>query len=80
MREQRVLNRDEIGRLLEAAPARYRTLLATAILSGLRQSELLGLRWRDFEFDDQVIHVRNAVDRQGATYRSRPSKPFVPSS
>jgi integrase len=64
-REQRVLNRDEIGRLLEAAPPRYRTLLATAILSGLRQSELLGLRWRDIDFADEVIHVRNALDRQG---------------
>jgi integrase len=64
-REQRVLNRDEIGRLLEAAPPRYRTLLATAILSGLRQSELLGLRWRDIDFSDQVIRVRNALDRQG---------------
>jgi integrase len=41
-REQRVLNSEEIGRLLEAAPSRYRTLVATGILTGLRQSELLG--------------------------------------
>src|SRR4051812_3410887 len=32
-REQRVLNSVEIGRLLDAAPARYRTLLASAILT-----------------------------------------------
>jgi integrase len=65
MREQRVLNREEIGRLLEAAPPQYRTLLATAVLSGLRQSELLGLRWRDIDFADQLIHVRRALDRKG---------------
>jgi integrase len=64
-REQRVLNRDEIGRLLEAAPPRYRTLLATAIMSGLRQSELLALRWRSIDFTEEVIHVRNALDRHG---------------
>jgi integrase len=64
-REQRILNRDEIGRLLQAAPPRYRALLAAALFSGLRQSELLGLRWRDIDFDDEVIRVRNALDRQG---------------
>src|SRR5947208_2828916 len=44
--ERPVLNSEEIGRLLEAAAPRFRTLLATAILSGLRQGELLGLHWR----------------------------------
>jgi integrase len=63
-RERPVLNRLEIGRLLEAAEPRYRTLLATAILSGLRQGELLGLHWRDINFDRELIHVRGALDRQ----------------
>jgi integrase len=63
-RERPVLSRDEIGRLLEAADPGYRTLLATAILSGLRQGELLGLHWDDVDFDRQVIHVRRALDRQ----------------
>ena len=35
--ERPVLNPEEIGRLLEAAAPRFRTLIATAILSGLRQ-------------------------------------------
>jgi integrase len=62
--ERPVLNREEIRRLLEAAPSRYRTLLATAILSGLRQGELLGLRWRDVDFDNELIRVRTALDRK----------------
>jgi integrase len=62
--ERPVLNREEIGRLLEAAPPRFRTLLATAILSGLRQGELLGLHWRDVDFDNELIHVRTALDRK----------------
>jgi integrase len=65
----RILNRVEIGRLLEAASPRHRTLLAVAIFTGLRQSELRGLRWRDIDFSDQVIHVRHALDRRGALGR-----------
>lgn len=64
-REQRVLNSEEIGRLLDAAAPRYRTLIASAILTGLRQSELLALRWRDVDFDEQIIRVRTALDRHG---------------
>jgi integrase len=62
--ERPVLNPEEIGRLLEAAAPRFRTLLATAILSGLRQGELLGLHWRDVDFDNEVIHVRTALNRK----------------
>jgi integrase len=42
-RPKRILEADEIKRLLDAAPDRYRTLLTTAVFSGLRQGELLGL-------------------------------------
>jgi integrase len=62
--ERPVLNPEEIGRLLEAAAPRFRTLLATAILSGLRQGELLGLHWRDVDFGNELIHVRTALDRK----------------
>jgi integrase len=62
--ERPVLNPDEIGRLLEAAAPSYRALLATALLSGLRQGELLGLHWRDVDFDNQLIHVRTALNRK----------------
>jgi integrase len=63
-RERPVLSPEEIGRLLEAAAPRFRTLIATAILSGLRQGELLGLHWRDVDFDHELIHVRTALDRK----------------
>jgi integrase len=62
--ERPVLNPEEIGRLLDAAAPRFRTLLATAILSGLRQGELLGLHWRDVDFDNQLIHVRTQLNRK----------------
>lgn len=65
IREQRTLNSEEIARLLGAAPPRYRTLLAAAVFTGLRQSELLALRWENIDFADEVVHVQTALDRSG---------------
>lgn len=31
-----------------------------AALCGMRQSEILGLRWRDVDFDKKVLHIRSA--------------------
>ena len=61
----RILSRDEIGRLIEAATTGLRPVFATAIFTGLRQGELLGLRWADVEFDQGVIHVMRSLDRDG---------------
>lgn len=62
-REQRVLNHHEISRLLAASLPRYRTFLGTAIYTGMRLSELLGLTWADIDFDQQLIHVRYQLSR-----------------
>ncbi len=44
-RRQRVLGREEIGRLLDASSTRYRLIVATGLYTGLRISELLRLIW-----------------------------------
>ncbi len=62
-REMRVLERDELGRLLAAAPDRYRTLLATAVFTGVRLGELLGLRWADVDFEGGLVSVRKQLGR-----------------
>lgn len=51
--------------MLAAALTGYRTLLATAALTGLRLSELLGLVWSEVDFDAGVIRVRKQLDRKG---------------
>lgn len=61
----RVLNREEIVRLLDAADERYRLLLSVALFSGLRLGELLGLRWKDIDFGGEIIRVRTQLNRQG---------------
>ena len=69
----RILDREAIGKLLDAAADSYRVLLATAIFSGLRQGELLGLVWSDIDFEAGLIRVRKALDRSGV--RVEPKTP-----
>jgi integrase len=40
-----------------------RVIILTAAMTGLRQSELLGLRWRDVDWTAQRIRVRNTFVR-----------------
>jgi integrase len=40
-----------------------RVLIRTAAMTGLRQSELLGLRWRDLDWGAQRLRVRNTYIR-----------------
>jgi integrase len=48
-----------------AAVGRWRPLLLTAIFTGLRASELRGLRWADVDLDKRALHVRQRADRYG---------------
>lgn len=61
--DQRVLGRSELAQLLHATPARYRPLLATAIATGMRFSEVLALSWGDVDFAAGVVHVRHQLAR-----------------
>ena len=48
----------EIQALLEAADARWRVIILTAVLTGLREGELLGLAWGDIDWTNRQIYVR----------------------
>jgi integrase len=64
-REMRILDRGEIGKLVDAAPEQYKTLIAVSIFTGLRQGEALGLLWGDVDLDGARIHVRKQLNRSG---------------
>ena len=51
---------------MEAAKGRWRPILLTAIFTGLRASELRGLRWKDVDLDKRELQVRQRADRYGA--------------
>ena len=55
--------REEIKAIVQHAKGRWRPLLITAILTGLRASELRGLRWQDVDLKARVLHVRHRADR-----------------
>ena len=55
--------REEIKAIVEAAKGRWRPILLTAIFTGLRASELRGLRWADVDLDKRELHVRQRADR-----------------
>jgi integrase len=64
--EARILEAHEVRALLDAAPEKYRLLLMVTAYTGLRQSEVLGLRWCDVGFEDSVLHVRHQLSRAKA--------------
>ena len=57
-REHRELTPEEVERLLAVAEQySYFSLVKTAIFSGLRLGELLGLTWADVDFEHGELHV-----------------------
>ena len=54
---------EEIKAIIDNAEGRWRPLLITAIFTGLRASELRGLRWADVDFKANELHVRQRADR-----------------
>jgi integrase len=71
--EMQILDRDEIGKLLKAADRRHGPMLMTAVYTGLRLGELLGVTWDDVDFDAGFLRVRKQLGRDGT--RVEPKTP-----
>jgi integrase len=54
----------EVGKLIAAASATWRPILRAAAFTGLRASELRGLRWVDIDLTNGVLHVRQRADKR----------------
>ncbi|MBS7545714.1 tyrosine-type recombinase/integrase [Ancylobacter oerskovii] len=55
----------EVRALLNAVAGRWRPLLITAVFTGMRASELRGLRWQDVDLEKRVVRVRQRADEFG---------------
>ena len=54
----------EIAPIIQATPEGvYRVLIETAFKTGMRQGELLGLRWKHVNLSEQVLRVRESRTR-----------------
>jgi integrase len=75
----------EIKGIVSALTGRWRPLLLTAIFTGLRASELRGLRWDNVDLPKRELHVRERADeykqlgrpKSGAGERTVPLTPMV---
>jgi integrase len=56
---------EELTGLLKAAHEAWRLVFLVAAYSGLRQGEILGLRWTDIDFETGRIHVQGQLARGG---------------
>ena len=96
LRTRERLTATEVERLIEAAKAnrqghRDATMILLAFRHGLRASELVDLRWDQFDFNQAVLHVRRVKNGTPATHpltsrqlralrklqREAPASPFV---
>jgi integrase len=77
--------REELRAVLHNAAGKHRALIVTAIFTGLRASELRGLRWRNVDLKAGVVTVAERVDQWGnagppkseAGYRDVPLAPYA---
>jgi integrase len=75
----------EIAAILQHASGRWRPFIVTAIFTGMRASEMRGLRWSDVDFGARMIRVSQRADQWGdmgspksaAGHREIPASPMV---
>jgi integrase len=58
-------SKTELKLLIDKAPEKWRPLIVIAIFTGMRASELRGLRWSDVGLDNATIHVSQRADTWG---------------
>ena len=74
-RSMRTLTPEELKTLLETASGNhFYPVIYTAVSTGLRQAELLGLRWRDIDLDLQSISVCQTLYKRRGGYEFKEPK------
>ena len=60
---------EQVRTLLDAvAGDRLEALYVLAVTTGMRQGEILGLRWRDVDLDDGSVQVKATLQRTGGVF------------
>ncbi len=54
----KVLDREEIRRLVEASSGYLREMIILALNTGMRKGEILNLRWNDIDFTEHYIYIK----------------------
>jgi integrase len=62
-REKRILSDDQFQILMCAVPADIRLMMATAVTTGMRVSEILGLKWKHLDLERGIVRVEERYYR-----------------
>ena len=78
-KEKDIYSVDEVAAILDAldekAPTHYQLLFHLLIFYGLRRGEVLGLEWKDIDFDNQTMSINRTSQYRNSrtgTYTSTP--------
>ena len=63
VRRAAVLTLDQLALVIANLEEPYRTMAVIAALTGMRESEVLALKWEDFDTEAQMIQVRRSLYR-----------------
>jgi integrase len=70
---------DQLQRILAIAEEPWHTMFCILTMDGLRAGEVLGLQWRDIDFDRQLLHIRrSAWYGKIQTVKSQASETILP--
>lgn len=61
LREPIILEPHQCLQIAEKMPRDYRPMVLVAMCLGLRVSEILGLKWSDFDFEKGFVHIQRSV-------------------
>jgi integrase len=72
VREVRSFDASQVGNIIAHSKEPYTTMFSVFGMTGLRTSEVLGLKVADVDFQRKLIHVRRSVDSR--TRKEQPTK------
>lgn len=84
-KEQEIYNNEEIKKMFEALktePEPFKTMVYISFYTGARRGEVLALRWKDIDFENNIIHiVQNKIRKVDGTKiketKNKRSRSFV---
>lgn len=66
-----VISKDVINKILDHTNPRYKFITEFAAYTGIRQGELLELRWRDIDFEKLVINIERSLQKYGVVWDTK---------
>ena len=73
-KRMRFLNREEVDRLIDCAAPFLKPIITVAVSTGMRQGEILSLKWKDVDFEHGFIRV---VKSKNSESRDIPMNEFL---